>query len=189
MDFDETLDDPYTTIKGFECKRSDTPELLAKTQKKVFRQILDGVDDSEISDTVFQAAQHIDRRHPDWNKIGIPGGIGKDLDDYDTETAQVRAAKNANKILGLSLGQGDKPKRVYLDEKTIENNGESVRTDVIGFSDVTDLAPITDQLYVDVAKMREKVLRDPMERVLNPVGINVDAALHGQREGKLTDYV
>jgi len=52
----------------------------------------------------------------DLDEIGIPGGIGKKLDAYDTPTAQVRGAKYANLMLGTNFGSGSKPKRLYIEK-------------------------------------------------------------------------
>ncbi len=48
------------------------------------------------------------------DEIGIPGGIGKSLDDYDNDDAQVRGAKYANQYLHTEFGKGSKPKRIYI---------------------------------------------------------------------------
>jgi len=68
--------------------------------------------------------------------IAIPGGIGKRLDNYDTDTAQVRGAKYANLLLGTNFQRGSKPKRLYLDrvdpsffERLEAEEGFDARTD------------------------------------------------------------
>ena len=48
------------------------------------------------------------------DEIGIPGGIGKSLDDYGNDDAQVRGAKYANQHLHTEFGKGSKPKRIYI---------------------------------------------------------------------------
>jgi len=189
MEYDARLNDSETTIKGFETKRSDSSPLLSKLQKDVLKAIVWGKSKAEIRDLVFEAAKEIQRREPDWDLIGIPGGIGQSLDEYENDTAQVTAAKASNKLLGLSIGKGDKPQRVYLEQKTIENNGEAVRTDVIAFEDGHELNPLEDQLYVDVGRMRDVIIKRPMGRILGPIGISVDAAMTGKRQGAITDYV
>lgn len=189
MDFDSKLDEPEIGIKGFETKRSDSAPLLSKLQKKVLEGIVKGESNTSIREKVFDAAKKIERRYPDWDAIGIPGGIGQPLDEYDSDTAQVRAAKASNNLLNLSIGQGDKPQRVYLEEKTLEYNGESERTDVIAFENGSDIEPLEDQLYVDVGRMRDTVIKKPMERILDPLGINVEAAMNGRRQNSIADYV
>jgi DNA polymerase elongation subunit (family B) len=188
-DSDEDIDVGETKIVGFEYKRSDIADLTKQVQKRILNHIVNGDSDESIREAVFQAAQRITRTEPDWDAIGIPGGIGQELDEYDSDTAQVRAAKASNQLLGMSIGKGDKPKRVYLEEKNIENNGESLRTDVIAFTDSTDIAPLTDQLYVDVGKMRDTLIRQPIGRILTPIGIDVDAAMTGRVQQAISDWV
>jgi DNA polymerase I len=189
MPFDETMDDPYTSISGYEYQRSDCAPALADVQKKVLHGIVTGEDDSQIREYVYEATKEIERRGSDMDRIGVPGGIGKDLDQYDSDTAQVRAAKTANELLGTDIQKGDKPKRVYLEEKKLEANGKSVQPDVIGFMDESDLAPVQDQLYVDVGRMRDVVIGRPMGRILEPLGIETEAAMNGRRQEAITDFL
>lgn len=189
MEFDEKLDEEEVKIVGAEYKRSDSAPLLKKLQKKAFHAIVNGKPKSEIRDMVFQAAKKIERRDPDFDEIGIPGGIGQPLNDYDSDTAQVRAAKVSNELFNLGLGEGDKPKRVYLETKTLDYDGKSERTDVIGFENASDIEGVEDQLYVDVGRMRDVVLKRPMGRVLEPIGIDVDAAMTGRKQNAIGDYV
>ena len=189
MDFDQRLDDDEISIKGFETKRSDSAPLLTNLQKDTLKMIVKDKPKSDIRQRVFEAAQQIERRHPDWDLIGIPGGIGQALDDYDSDTAQVRAAKAGNELFDLGLGKNDKPKRVYLDEKTINHDDRSVRTDVIGFEESNDIEPVADQLYVDVGRMRDVVIKRPMGRILEPLGVDVEAAMTGTRQGAIADYI
>jgi len=110
----------------------------------------------------------------DLDEIGIPGGIGKKLDAYDTPTAQVRGAKYANLMLGTNFGSGSKPKRLYIekvhpdfwqrmeDEEGLDPQrdhlyGEFKRDpDVICF-EYADQVP--DEFKVDWEKMLDKTLQ------------------------------
>jgi len=158
-------------------------------QKDVLEHIVTDADDEAIRQRVFAGAQQIGRRYPDWDLIGIPGGIGQKLDAYDSETAQVRAAKVSNTLLGTEIGKDDKPKRVYLEPKSLSHNGETELTDVLAYNDGTDLGPIADQLYVDTKRMRETILEGPMERILDPIGINAAAAMNGRVQKSVSDWV
>jgi len=158
-------------------------------QKDVLEHIVTGADDEAIRQRVFEGAQQIERRYPDWDLIGIPGGIGQKLDEYDSDTAQVRAAKASNKLLGKEIGKDDKPKRVYLEPKTLSHNGETERTDVLAYNDGTDLGPIENQLYVDTKRMRETIIEGPMERILDPIGVDTSAAMNGRVQKSVSDWV
>jgi DNA polymerase I len=189
MPFDEEMDEPEIDVKGFEYKRSDTAPLLADLQKEVLYAIVTDASESEIRRLIFEAGEAISRQTPDWDYIGIPGGIGKRLAEYDSPGAHIRASKNANELLGLGLGKGDKPSRVYLEPTDVTNGDVTKRIGVIAFDRGAQLEEIEEQLYVDVHKMREKVIEKPMGRILDPIGIDVNAALRGQEQGALTDWV
>ena len=189
MDFDTRLDAPEYSIKGFEVKRSDSAELLNKLQKDVFGMILDGAESASIRKRVFEAAQKIERRDANWDLIGIPGGIGKPLDEYDADTAQVRGAKVGNELLGLNIGQNDKPKRLYVDERPLENGDITKKTDVICYNNGAELSPIENQIYVDVSRMQDVVIKRPMGRILDCLGIDVEAAITGRKQNSIADYV
>jgi DNA polymerase elongation subunit (family B) len=189
MDIDARLDEPEYSIKGFEAKRSDCATLLERLQKETLTMIVDGEPNSEIRDRVFQASRKIDRTDYDPDLIGIPGGIGQPLDEYDSDTAQVRGAKAANDLLNLSLGESDKPKRLYLERTGLDVAGTTVETDVICFEDESDIQPVADQLAVDVARMQEVVVETPMERILSAVDIDAKAAMTGRKQNAIGDYL
>jgi len=110
----EGKDADQIDIVGFETKRSDTPQITKAVQGKVMEMILAGVEYPEIKAylggiiTKYRAGKY------SLDEIGIPGGIGKSLDDYETDDAQVRGARYANKYLHTEFGKGSKPKRIYI---------------------------------------------------------------------------
>ena len=55
------------------------------------------------------------------DEVGIPGGIGKSLDDYDNDDAQVRGAKYANENLHTEFGKGSKPKESLHQDRDRQN--------------------------------------------------------------------
>jgi hypothetical protein len=151
--------------------------------------IVDEAPASEIRDKVFQATQKIRRCDADLDLIGIPGGIGKALDDYDSDTAQVSGSKVANRLFDLGIGQGDKPKRVYLESKTLQYNDVNERTEVICFDSSSDIEDIEDQLYVDVSRMRDVIIKKPMSRILDSLEIDAAAAMRGKKQNSIGDYL
>lgn len=185
-------------ITGFESVRSDTAALTEDVMEDTLEAIVRGKTDSEIADIVFEYATQIDPEDPDWEYIGIPGGIGKKLDNYEVERAHVRGAKNANKLCGTNFGKGSKPKRCYLKDPhvkvTIQNRDGTTEAvedviDVIGYEYEADLEPIKDQLVINASRMQNVILRKPMERILDPIGIDVDAAMQGQLQHGLGRFM
>ena len=138
------------------------------------------------------------------DEIGIPGGIGKKLDNYDTDTAQVRGAKYANLLFGTNFASGSKPKRLYLEkvhpeffreleaERGLDPSedalyGEFKRDpDVICF-EFEDQVP--DAFEVDYDKMLDKTLKGPIERVLEALDISWEEVKSGQEQTGLGNFV
>jgi DNA polymerase I len=136
--------------------------------------------------------------------VGIPGGIGKNLDNYDTDTAQVRGAKYANLLLGTNFGNGSKPKRLYLKKvhpsffREIEAEtdldpaedplyGEFKRDpDVICF-EYEDQVP--DEFEVDWDKMLDKTLKGPIARILEALDVSWEEVKSGQEQTGLGNFM
>jgi DNA polymerase I len=102
------------------------------------------------------------------DKVGIPGGIGKSLDDYDNDDAQVRGAKYANLHLRTEFGKGSKPKRIYI--KGIHGTAYP-RTDVLCF-EYGDQVP--KDFIIDWETMLEKTIKQPISRLIEALGWNWD---------------
>ena len=141
-------------------------------------------------------------------EVGIPGGIGKNLDNYDTDTAQVRGAKYANLLLDTNFGNGSKPKRLYL---------ESVHPAFFRrIEDETGLDPAEDPLYgefkrevaaddgvicfeyddqvpeefeADWDKMLDKTLKGPIARILEALDVSWEEVKSGQEQTGLGNFM
>ena len=92
-------------VVGFEIRRSDTPQITKIVQTKVMEMILAGVDYSEIKAFLGDIITQYRAGKFSLDEIGIPGGIGKSLDDYETDDAQVRGARYANKYPAYRVWQ------------------------------------------------------------------------------------
>ena len=67
--------------------------------------ILDGVEYAEIKDYLEWIIPGYRAGKFSLDEIGIPGGIGKSLDDYETDDAQVRAPGTQISTCILSLAR------------------------------------------------------------------------------------
>jgi len=184
--FADTMDEPDIAIKGSAAKRSDASRITRDTEKKIIKLILNDAGKDELADVVYNAGTAIDPEDPDWEKIGIPSGIRKELDSYETKTARVLAAENANTLCGTEFGKGSKPMRCYLMPTYFD---ETEEIDVIGYESVDDLAPIEDRLSVDVGRMTNTLLVNPLDPVLDAVGVDVEAAVSGQLQTGLGAFL
>ena len=195
-------------ITGFEYKRSDIAQITKEVQRNVIETIVTGDDiDEDLEEVKAHLVDVIARvldGEMDLDEIGIPGGIGKKLDAYETPTAQVRGAKYANHMLGTNFGSGSKPKRLYIKKvhpdfwKQMENErgldpqrdplyGEFKRDpDVICF-EYADQVP--DEFEVDWEKMLDKTLKGPIERVIEALGMSWEEVKTGQEQTGLGSFM
>jgi DNA polymerase I len=97
------------------------------------------------------------------DEVGIPGGIGKSLNDYENDDAQVRGAKYANQYLHTEFGKGSKPKRVYIRAVT----AKYPKTDVVCF-EYADQVP--QEFVPDWELMLDKTIKLPISRIIEALG-------------------
>ncbi|QSG06334.1 DNA-directed DNA polymerase [Halapricum desulfuricans] len=180
------MDEPETVIKGSASKRSDSSRLTRDTEKEIINTILDGRE-GDVQQIVYDAAKLIDPANPDWELIGIPGGIRKELDEYESNTAHIRAAKYANELLGTEFGKASKPMRCYLQPAYFDEVGEKI--DVIGYESSDDLRPISDRLNIAAGEMTTKLLIKPLGEMLDAVDVDVEAAVSGQNQTGLEAFL
>ncbi|MDD1671779.1 MAG: DNA-directed DNA polymerase [Methanomicrobiales archaeon] len=150
-------------IVGFEIRRSDSPQITRLAQRKVMEMILRGDGYQAVKSFLADVIKNYRLGKFSLDEIGIPGGIGKELDQYDTDDAHIRGARYANTHLGASFARGSKPKRVYI--KYVK--GKYPKTDVICF-EYGDQVP--SEFIVDWEMMLEKTVKQPISRIIEAVG-------------------
>jgi DNA polymerase elongation subunit (family B) len=194
-------------ITGFEYKRSDIAPVTKEVQEEVLRRIVTSEAPleelrEEISEYVHDVIQRFKNGEVSVEEVGIPGGIGKKLDNYDTDTAQVRGAKYANLLLGTNFGRGSKPKRVYLEGvhydffRAFEREHPGLADDplYVEFKENQDVICIeyADQLpeefEVNWDAMLEKTLKGPIARVLEAIDVSWEEVESGQEQTGLEQY-
>ncbi|WP_137283389.1 DNA-directed DNA polymerase [Halorussus salinisoli] len=195
-------------ITGFEYKRSDIAPITKDVQKQVIDMIVHGEELDDVKDYVHDVIEDYQAGNVNLDDVGIPGGIGKRLDGYDTDTAQVRGAKYANLLFGTNFQRGSKPKRLYLEgvhpdfwqrmenEEGFDPSGNSREDrlyrefkkdpDVICF-EFADQVP--EEFEVDWDKMLDKTLQGPIERILEALDISWDEVKSGQEQTGLGSFV
>jgi DNA polymerase I len=189
------LDKPKPSITGFSSVRSDSSTLTEETEEEVLEAILDG-DVDAVGTIIYEAAQEIVPKSPDWEKIGIPGGMNKKItddpqlgerDDYYAvsadgypQDAHPRAVYNSNKVLDVNLDSAGKPMRVYIEETAFEELGRTV--DVLAYETNADMKSVEEDVSVDVERMTEATLLRPLGDICNAVDVDVTAAVRGQEQ-------
>jgi DNA polymerase I len=176
-----------TDIVGFEIRRSDTPQITKEVQQHVMEMILVGQGQADIREYLIGIVKEYRTGIYPLDKVGIPGGIGKSLDDYDNDDAQVRGAKYANKYLHTEFGKGSKPKRIYI--KGV-NGATYPRTDVLCF-EYGDQVP--EDFIVDWETMLEKTIKQPISRIIDALGWNWDELISPgkivRKQGTLDNFL
>ncbi|WP_276253842.1 DNA-directed DNA polymerase [Halomontanus rarus] len=191
-------------ITGFEYKRSDIAPITKEVQHRVIEMIVREGDVEAMKEYVHDVIERVRTGDVSYEEIAIPGGIGKRLNDYDTDTAQVRGAKYANLVLGTNFDRGSKPKRLYLKRVDPEffrrmetEEGFDARTDPLygAFKRDPDVIcfeyddQIPEEFEVDHDVMLEKTLKGPIERVLEALGISWEEVKSGQEQTGLDSFM
>ena len=191
-------------ITGFEAERSDVAAITEEVQREVIDQIVHGADDDEIKEYAHSIVEDFNNERVSLERIGIPGGIGQALDEYDNPTAQVRGARYANVLLGLNLAKGSKPKRVYLQKvhpdfyKTVDEdkfdtaykqevyNNFRRDPDVICFEYESQ---VPKEFQTDWDKMLNKTIKKPVARILEAIDISWQEVKSNQTQTGLENFV
>ncbi|MFW5922426.1 MAG: DNA-directed DNA polymerase [Halodesulfurarchaeum sp.] len=190
-------------ITGFEYKRSDIAPITKEVQKNVIERIVTEGDIEGVKEYVHEVIEDYQAGQVSLDDVGIPGGIGKRLDDYETDTAHVRGAKYANLLLGTNFTRGSKPKRLYLKKvhpsfwRRIESENPDMETDerYLEFKRDPDVIcyeyadQLPEEFEIDWPKMLEKTLRGPISRVLEALEISWEEVRDGQTQTGLGQYM
>lgn len=150
-------------IVGFEIRRSDYPQITKVVQARVIELILKGEGYESVRKYLGEVIRDFRAGKFTLDEIGIPGGIGKELGDYQNDDAHVRGAKYANEYLGMDFARGSKPKRVYIKNVT----GKYPKTDVLCFEYGDQVPP---EFQVDWEVMMEKTIKQPISRIIEALG-------------------
>ncbi|MBP2132935.1 DNA polymerase I [Methanomicrobium sp. W14] len=151
-------------IIGFEMKRSDSPHITKEVQHNVMDLILKGADSAELKKYLGDVIRNYRKGRYSLDDIGIPGGIGKNLESYENQDAHVRGAIYSNKNLGTDFKRGSKPKRVYIKCVT----AKYPQTDVLDF-EYADQVP--EEFVIDWETMMEKSIKQPISRIIEAIGM------------------
>lgn len=183
----ELLSEPKAKIKGFQCVKSNFAEHTRTTQRDLIESALHDESVESITGTIVDAVRYV-RDGPDWDVIGMPQGLGKNLHKHKSgrdayysftngtpKSAHPRGAYFANNLCGTHYDNGSKPKRVYLDEgRSIDN------IDVIAFEDYIDISNIHDEITMDIDKMIDRTVIRPNRSICDALGVDIDCAMSGQ---------
>ena len=190
-------------ITGFEYQRSDIAQITKEVQHRVIEMIVREGDVEAVEEYVHGIIEEFLAGEVSLDEIAIPGGIGKRLTEYETDTAHVRGAKYANLLLGTNFQRGSKPKRVYLDrvhddffQRVESTEGldpadnaiyeEFKRNQDVVCFEYEDQIPAEFEIHYE--KMLEKTLQGPIERILEALDISWEEVKSGQEQTGLDSF-
>ena len=190
-------------ITGFEYQRSDIAPITKEVQHEVLERIVREGDVESVKEYLYEIIERFESGEFSPEEIAIPGGIGKRLGNYETDTAHVRGAKYANLLLGTNFNRGSKPKRLYLRKvhpdyfnRVEAERGGSLTSnslyqefkkdpDVICF-EYEDQLPA--EFEIDHSKMLDKTLKGPISRILEALDLTWDEVKAGQTQTGLGQF-
>jgi DNA polymerase I len=194
-DLDEKVNggDGKFDVTGYPCVKSNFSRLTQELQESVLESIVRGASKEDVVQEVYEAACSIDAADPDWDRVGIPQGLGKKIDPeradedayYSWSTTgdhprgeAPRAVWFANHLLDVEFSKGDKPLRAKLKPgKTVKDEP----VDVIAFNESGDLP---GDAKLDAQEAQRKCIENPMEDILKALGIEPGAALMGETQSQ-----
>lgn len=177
-------------ITGYEYRRSDASPLANEVQEKVLRMICTGEDPKEVGAYVHEQIQRVMKRKVTLAEIGIPEGIGKDMDDYQSATHSVRAGKLGNLLLGTTFTRGTNPRRYYLEGMDrqfwtdLEEDWVDVERDPLynsaredgypRYIAVEDAEELPGECQIDWGIHKKKCLKQTLSSITSALGLEWD---------------
>ena len=162
-------DDKSLDIVGFEQRRSDNSALSRDVQKKVFRLLLGGQTTEILKVYIQRVLLDIKQGNYELEYIGISRGLSQSFTSYKSDNPHLRGSKYSNVHLGLRIGQGDKPKIIY-----VSHCGKYPKTDVVAFNRNEE---VPEDFKVDVETMIDKCVTTKIEHILSVAGLSVEQIL------------
>ena len=163
-------------LVGFEMKRRDTPKYAKSILFEVYMMILEYKGKTEVYKFLNQKIKEI--RSVPISEIGITVRLGKDLDEYTTNTQHSRAAKYSEQHLGKSFSRMDYVKILFV-KKVLHN---LPKTDVIALND-TDKLP--EGFEIDYERTIKRLVEMKLSAIFDILRWSFDE-VKGQKS--LTNY-
>jgi len=165
-------------IVGFEVVRSDQSIIARKTQKCVFKMLIEEEQSKEnIVKYVRNVEKDIRNDKYSFEEIGLPTPLKKPLNEYQTNIPTVRGVIFSNKNLKLNIQVGEKFLLIY-----VRGVPGMQKTDVIAFRNNDD---IPEKSILDYDKHVKEATTSKMERIFEGLGWSI-LDLKGQQS--LFDY-
>jgi DNA polymerase I len=187
---------------GLDMVRSDRAEITRDVLGQVLESILRADGRSEAREKVYDIIETTvekvkDGEYPP-SYIARPKGMSKDPEEYgsltNTPMPTYRGAKYATQHLDHEqLGEGSKPQLLYVDKVrgdyprtyTAETKEDGTEVDAIA---VEHPDKLPDAFSIDVDKMLEKTLEDPLTPILEAMNWSYAESLADTQQGSLEEF-
>jgi DNA polymerase I len=157
----KVLDEPILDVKGFDSKRSDSPQFIRDLQKEVFVMILTGKEKNEVKARIKEVRNNITNGTYTPEMVAIPKGMSKQINEYDKSMPiHITGAKYFNEYCGGNIKR-EKVKYLYVSRVP----ARFPKTHVVSF---IDKAP--DGFIWDMDKMAVKLVDEKFKNILYSMG-------------------
>lgn len=153
---------PDIEIKGFATVKSDRSMFSRTLQKKIFNMIFEGKNNEDIKKFILDEIDKFYKLEYDWEYLGIPKAITKDLDEYGTKNPWITGVKwSQENLTGFQFSP--KPYLLYL----IPNS--KYNTTSICYNNENE---VPDDLPIDMQRMMEVCIYKVVEKIIDVLGID-----------------
>ena len=159
---------PDIEIKGFATVKSDRSMFSRTLQKKIFNMIFEGKTNEDIKKFILDEIDKFHKLEYDWEYIGIPKAITKDLDEYGTKNPWITGVKwSQENLTGFQFSP--KPYLLYLCPSNKYN------TTSICYNNENE---VPDDLPIDMQRMMEVCIYKVVEKIIDVLGIDSKVILN-----------
>jgi DNA polymerase I len=157
---------PHTEIKGFEWKRSETPEFSADLQATVFGMLFEGRSVADVFTYVNKCYCDVRAGKVEPYKVAARPSLKKGVDGYKGTFYAATAAKYSQDNLNLTFYPGDRVYCVYV--KRVPFGFPD--THLVGLTEESNALP--DGFAVDYDKAADVSVRAKVEALFSTIGIS-----------------
>jgi len=200
----EWIDPPELQVTGMDIVRSDKAEITTELLEDALSVILSEGTQSEIKSALYDVIEEtytaaMNREIPN-RKLARPRGMSKPPEKYgspsNTPMPTYRGAKYSNQNFEWeNMTGGAKPMLLYIDKVrspeyphtyTAETKEGGQPVDAVALEHPERLP---DGFRIDIDKMVEKVIEDPLAPILSPLNWSVEDALADTEQVGFGDFM
>ena len=176
-------------IAGFQTKRSDSAKATKILQEDVINIILTSPIPDVEKNVTSRVKETLDTiKTMDYLDIGIPKGLKKDPRNYGIQNLYTKAVIYSQDNLGMGNINVVKPLIFSVKRVKPDSNFPDTKSIAVDPSDANQLQVVKDNFDLDWDKIEEKVVENPMEKILDVFGINLSGIKSGNKQSSLFSF-